>query len=189
MEILGPIISLLFLVVVARLLLKKVYPHAVLLAAGLLMLALAFFLKFEMPGLEDPTGFKGFDLFRYIKESFSKIDAGVGLMIMAIGGFVAYIDHIGASTRLVNAAMKPLSVLKKHPHITAVCVIPIGQILFICIPSAAGLSLLFNGICFSYSDWSGSQQAFCGFCNHSMHRFWNWTRICHHCQRNKYFWG
>jgi len=142
MEILGPIISLLFLVVVARLLLKKVYPHAVLLAAGLLMLALAFFLKFEMPGLEDPTGFKGFDLFRYIKESFSKIDAGVGLMIMAIGGFVAYIDHIGASTRLVNAAMKPLSVLKKHPHITAVCVIPIGQILFICIPSAAGLSLL-----------------------------------------------
>ncbi len=142
METIGPIISLLFIIVVARLLLKKVYPHAVLLIAGLFMLAIAFAFNFNMPALKSPTGFEGFDLFRYIKESFAHIDAGVGLMIMAIGGFVAYIDHIGASNRLVFVAMKPLSALKKHPHITAVCVIPIGQVLFICIPSAAGLSLL-----------------------------------------------
>jgi DcuC family C4-dicarboxylate transporter len=95
-----------------------------------------------MPALKDPTGFSGFDLFRYIKESFSKTNAGVGLMIMAIGGFVAYIDKIGASDTLVYVAMKPLKLFKKHPYIAASMVIPIGQVLFTAIPSAAGLSLL-----------------------------------------------
>ena len=88
------------------------------------------------------TGFSGFDLFRYIKESFSKTNAGVGLMIMAIGGFVAYIDKIGASDALVYVAMKPLKLLKKYPYVAASLVIPIGQLLFIAIPSAAGLGLL-----------------------------------------------
>ena len=138
----GPVIALVCIVGVAWLLLKKVYPHAVLLTAGLLMLSLAFIFRMEMPPLRVPTGFQGFDLFRYIKESFSTINAEVGLMIMSIGGFVAYIDHIGASQTLVHLAMKPLRVLKKYPGITAVFVIPLGQILFICIPSAAGLGLL-----------------------------------------------
>jgi DcuC family C4-dicarboxylate transporter len=38
--------------------------------------------------------------------------------------------------------MKPLSLFKKRPYILASLVIPIGQLLFVCIPSAAGLGLL-----------------------------------------------
>ncbi|CAI8311467.1 MAG: Putative cryptic C4-dicarboxylate transporter DcuD [Owenweeksia sp. TMED14] len=142
MTIAGPIISVLVIAIVARLLLKKYYPHAVLLAAGLLMLTIAETLNLQLPELKQSTGWSGFDLFRLIKESFSKTNAGVGLMIMAIGGFVAYIDKIGASEALVLLAMKPLSLLKKYPHLTTVAVLPIGQLLFVCIPSAAGLSLL-----------------------------------------------
>ena len=63
-------------------------------------------------------------------------------MIMAIGGFVAFIDKIGASEALVRLAIKPLGLLKKSPHLAAAAVIPISQVLFIAIPSAAGLSLL-----------------------------------------------
>jgi DcuC family C4-dicarboxylate transporter len=63
-------------------------------------------------------------------------------MIMAIGGYVAYMKHIKASDALVYVSMKPLSLLKKYPYIAAVAVIPIGQVLYICIPSAAGLGLL-----------------------------------------------
>ena len=59
-----------------------------------------------------------------------------------IGGFVAYINKIGASKSLVNLVTKPLNIFKKNPNIAAVLVIPIGQLLFICIPSAAGLGLL-----------------------------------------------
>jgi len=139
---LGPIISVLFIVATAWLLLKKYHPHAVLLVSGLCMLLVALIIDHKMPVLNRSTGFSGFDLFKYIKESFSETNAGVGLMIMAIGGFVAYIDKIGASNALVYVAMKPLKLLKAKPYITASLVIPIGQILFVAIPSAAGLGLL-----------------------------------------------
>lgn len=142
MSYLGPIISLFFVIITARFLLKKHNPHAILLIAGLLMLLIAQILNFNLPTLKNETGFSGFDLFRYIKESFSKTNAGVGLMIMSIGGFVAYIDKIGASNVLVYVAMKPLKLLKKRPYLAASFVIPIGQVLFAAIPSAAGLGLL-----------------------------------------------
>ncbi|RRO20284.1 C4-dicarboxylate transporter DcuC [Flavobacteriaceae bacterium 14752] len=142
MEYSGVIISLIFIVIVARLLLKKHNPHAILLVSGLLMLLISFLLNYNLPLLKEETGFIGFDFFRYVKESFSKTNAGVGLMIMAIGGFVAYIDKIGASGALVHVAMKPLKLFKKKPYIAASMVIPIGQMLFVSIPSAAGLSLL-----------------------------------------------
>ena len=61
---------------------------------------------------------------------------------MTIGGFVSYIDHIGASSTLVQLSIKPLSIFKNKPHLICAILIPIGQILFICIPSAAGLGLL-----------------------------------------------
>ena len=138
----GPLIAVAFIIIVATLLIKKYYPHAVLLIAGLLMLITSFFMDYPMPGIKENTGLFGFDLFRYIKESFADTNAGVGLMIMAIGGFVAYIDKIGASRSLVYISLKPLSLFKKKPYLLASLVIPIGQTLFVCIPSAAGLGLL-----------------------------------------------
>lgn len=140
--IIGSILSLLFIVIITRLLVKNYNPHATLLIGGLLMLFLATILELHLPKLESGTGFQGFDLFKFIKESFSDINSGVGLMIMAIGGFVAYMDKIGASDVLVDIAMKPLALFKKHPYLAASMVIPIGQVLFVSIPSAAGLSLL-----------------------------------------------
>jgi len=141
-ESLGPIIGIVFIIIVATLLIKRYYPHAVLLIAGIVMLITGFFLDRPLPALSEETGFFGFDLFKYIKESFADTNAGVGLMIMAIGGFVAYIDKIGASKSLVYLSLKPLSIFKKKPYILASLVIPIGQLLFVCIPSAAGLGLL-----------------------------------------------
>ena len=139
---LGPILSLICIALVARLLLQKYHPQAVLLLAGLLMLLLAHLLQLPAITLQKPTGFVVFDWFAAIKESFSKMNAGVGLMIMAIGGFVAYMDKIGASDVLVFWAMKPLKIFKKQPYLAASLVIPIGQVLFVAIPSAAGLGLL-----------------------------------------------
>lgn len=142
MTYLGILLSFFFVIVVIILLLKKYNPHAILLIAGLIMLVCAQILNYKLPELKNTTGFSGFDLFRYIKESFVKTNAGVGLMIMSIGGFVAYINKIGASKMLVKIAMKPLKLFKKYPYIAASMVIPIGQILFTAIPSAAGLGLL-----------------------------------------------
>lgn len=142
MNYLGFILSLIFIVVVAFLLIKKFQPHAVLIIVGLIMLFLASMIQMELPKLNQPTGFLGFDYFKFIKEAFSKINAEIGLMIMTIGGFVAYVNHIEASKTLVFLASKPLKVFKSKPYLAASLVIPIGQLLFVAIPSAAGLSLL-----------------------------------------------
>jgi DcuC family C4-dicarboxylate transporter len=139
---LGPLLSLLIIALAAWMLLKNMYAQAVLLLAGFVMLLLAQLLGLSTLELKKPTGLSWFDYFAFVKEAFSKTNAGVGLMIMAIGGYVAYIEKIGASDVLVNFAMKPLGVFRKWPYLAASMVIPIGQVLFIAIPSAAGLSLL-----------------------------------------------
>lgn len=136
------IISIVLTVLIARFLLKGYNAQATLLIGGLVMLLIAWILGRPFPELKEATGTRGFDLFQYVRESFAGTNASVGLMIMAIGGFVAYVDKLGASEALVNQAMKPLSLLKKHPHLTASFVIPLGQLLFVCIPSAAGLAIL-----------------------------------------------
>lgn len=142
MQMAGFILSILIIIAVARLLIKKHNAHAVLLISGLIMLMAAQWLGLNEIELKKSTGNWFFDLFASIKETFSKTNAGVGLMIMAIGGFVAYMDHIGASDVLVHWSMKPLRIFKKQPYMAASMVIPIGQILFVAIPSAAGLALL-----------------------------------------------
>lgn len=142
MTILGIIIALQFILIAAYLLYKKYHPQLVLLFSGLLMIAIGTAMDFSTPALSESTGSSFFDLFRLMQESMIGRLSGVGLMIMAIGGFVAYMKHIGASEALVYISMQPLSVLKKYPYFASVLVIPIGQLLFISTPSATGLGLL-----------------------------------------------
>ncbi|MFT3827426.1 MAG: C4-dicarboxylate transporter DcuC [Chitinophagaceae bacterium] len=142
MNYVGLILSILFICVTAYLLVKKFNPQAVLLFMGLIMMVVAWLLHYDIPKLSEPSGTFFFDLFKRIQESLADKAANVGLMIMAIGGFVAYMKAIGASDALVHVAMKPLSIFKKSPYVAASMVIPIGQLLFICTPSAAGLGLL-----------------------------------------------
>lgn len=142
MSFIGTISSLFFVAITAVLLLKKYNPPAILLFVGLLMLIVAQILNLNVPTSQNSTEFSGFYLFEYIKESFKKTFTGIGLMIMSIGGFVAYSDKIGASNALVYTAMKPLKLFKSSPYLLTSLVIPIGQVLFIAIPSATGLGLL-----------------------------------------------
>ncbi len=142
MSILAIILALVMIVITAYLLIKGYYPQIVLLIAGMLMLILAFLTGRELPALLKPTGLVAFDVFAYLKEAFSSKLAGVGLMIMAIGGYVKYMQHLGASTALVKVAMRPISYFKKTPYLAAVLVIPIGQLTFLCVSSATGLGML-----------------------------------------------
>ena len=123
-------------------LVKKYHAPGVLLISGMVMMACALLLGREVNGLETSTGIFLFDYFELIKQSFSSKGAGVGLMIMTIGGYVSYMDKIGASNALVFLALKPLSVFKKQPYLVASLVIPLGHLLSIPIPSATGLGLL-----------------------------------------------
>ena len=84
---------------------------------------------------------EGIPLLSAIVDSFASSLSGIGLMIMSIGGFVAYADYIGASESLVVRAMRALERLKLPPNVLVLALIPLGQLIFICITSAAGLAV------------------------------------------------
>jgi len=142
MMLLGSILSLQFIILAAWWLLKKHNPQTVLLVTGLMMLAVSIILGTNTNLVASSTGNVVFDLFKVISNTFTSNLVTIGFMIMTIGGYVAYMKHIKANDALVYVSMQPLSLFKKYPYIAAVCIIPIGQLLFICIPSATGLGLL-----------------------------------------------
>ncbi|MBI1316712.1 C4-dicarboxylate ABC transporter [bacterium] len=138
----GVFLAIMGIAVVGYLLVKGYSPHAVLLVVGLLLIAAAQLLGTGTVPLKQGTGLAPFDWFAFLRQSFSGTLSGVGLMIMAIGGFVAYMDKIGASEVLVDLAVKPLKIFRFNPHLAAAAFMPLGQALFVAIPSAAGLGLL-----------------------------------------------
>lgn len=89
----GAFIALQVIVLVAYWLMKKNNPQGVLMVAGILMLALSMLLGMHSLSLTETTGTPVFDLFRIIKETFSSNMLRVGLMIMTIGGYVAYMKR------------------------------------------------------------------------------------------------
>ena len=121
---------------------RKVNPQGVLMLAGVVMLTLALMLHIQPVTPAKPTGSMVFDLIKVIEETFIGNLSRAGLMIMTIGGYVAFMNHIQATNALVYLSMKPLGFLRRYPYLAATATIPIGQMLFITTPSASGLGLL-----------------------------------------------
>lgn len=89
----------------------------------------------------NPRGQLWLDIFSFAKESLTTQIAGIGLIIMAAGGFASYMDHIKASNAMVNMCIRPLQVIKAPYLILALGYI-CAQLLHVAISSAAGLAML-----------------------------------------------
>ena len=94
-------IAIVVIVCVGYLIIKKVYPTAVLMIAGLVLLCCAVLLDVE-PGLalKKGTGSEFFDIFKIIQDVFSTTLGGLGLNIMCMGGFDKYMDKLEAERSL-----------------------------------------------------------------------------------------
>ncbi|WP_319483101.1 C4-dicarboxylate transporter DcuC [uncultured Cohaesibacter sp.] len=141
---LGFLIGLVVTIVVAWLIIKKYQSHTVLLLAGLLLLALTLVVAPESSILfkkAKSTGLSLFDIFDYVRGSLAYRAAGLGMIIMAAGGFAKYMDHIGATDAMVDVAIRPLKLLNA-PYVVLALGYAVGQVLNIFIPSAAGLAML-----------------------------------------------
>ena len=135
-------ITLFIIFFVGYFIVKKFYPQGVLFVAGFLLLCTAILLK-DTPILNEKAsiGSNFLDIFQYLKDTFSKTTAGLGLTIMVVGGFAKYMDHIGASKALVKITTKPMKKLNS-PYLVLALTYILGQILNIFIPSASGLGVL-----------------------------------------------
>ncbi|MBP8850710.1 MAG: C4-dicarboxylate transporter DcuC [Breznakibacter sp.] len=142
MSLIVILIALHFIAAVAYLLYKGYNPQATLLFSGLAMLLLAPYITESEIAFTTATNYHFTNLFALIKDTFLQKLASVGLMIMAVGGFVTYMQKSGANSALIYVSIQPLSILSNYPYFAAIMVIPIGQLLYLCIPSATGLVLL-----------------------------------------------
>ena len=135
-------ITIFIIFFVGYFIIKKFYPQGVLFVAGFLLLCAAILLK-DAPILSEKAsiGSNFLDIFQYLKDTFSKTTAGLGLTIMVVGGFAKYMDHIGASKALVKITTKPMKKLNS-PYLVLALTYILGQILNIFIPSASGLGVL-----------------------------------------------
>ena len=138
----GITISLIVTFWLGYLIVKKYKPQPVLFMAGLILMftAVALGLGTILPEKES-TGLIFFDAFEFIKKTFSSRAAGLGLNIMAVGGFARYMDHIGASKALVGLTIRPLLALRS-PYIVMSAAWVVGMLLGLCINSASGLAML-----------------------------------------------
>jgi DcuC family C4-dicarboxylate transporter len=138
----GIVISLLVTFWVGYLIVKKYKPQPVLFMAGLILMfaAVALGIGTILPA-KASTGSVLFDAFEFIKQTMSSRAAGLGLNIMAVGGFARYMDHIGASKALVKLTIKPLLALRS-PYLVMAGTWVLGMLLGLCINSASGLAML-----------------------------------------------
>ena len=127
---------------VVYMIIKKFYPQAVLLTAGMVLLFAACLLG-HTPIMEgkQSCGSDFFDIFNTISVLLSSRVAGLGLTIMSIAGFAKYMEHIGASKSLFTLVALPIKHIKS-PYILLVFSFFISQFLVVFIPSHAGLGLL-----------------------------------------------
>lgn len=137
------LIALIVIIIVGYLVIKKFKPQSVLLAGGLAMMLISFCLGYttQFVDAKQQTGNIIFDAFQYIVVLAGKDVAGLGLMIMTCTGFAKYMDHIGASARLVTVAVKPLKKMKA-PYLVLAITFIINMFMSLVIPSASGLAML-----------------------------------------------
>ncbi len=138
----GIILTLLSIVAVSYLIVKKFYPALSLLLVGLVTLCIAGLVT------GDPlvTGKKATHLFAFdVVQVFTNLlqtrTAGLGINIMVIGGFSYYMDRIGATRKLVDICVKPLSYVHA-PYVVLGFGYVLGTFLNIFVPSAVGLAVL-----------------------------------------------
>ena len=139
--------TLFAVVVVAYFVLKNYNPIFIFFVSGLVILIAAFYLTgTPIPNAnrnaDEITFFTNLlDSFAFITATFKKNLAGVGLIIMSVAGFAAYMKHINASAKLAYLANKPLGKIKNKYLVLSGTFI-VGMALKIVISSYAGLLIL-----------------------------------------------
>ena len=141
---LGLLVGVAVIAVAAMMIVRNYQPQTVLLVAGLILLALTSLLFPDHSILYQnakSTGWKGFDVFAFVRESLIRQMSGIGLIIMASAAFADYMDHVGATATMVRFCIKPFRRIKA-PYLILALGYVLGQCLHVAIPSAAGLAML-----------------------------------------------
>jgi DcuC family C4-dicarboxylate transporter len=121
---------------------KKAYPVAVLLLAGIALMACgsAFHLGTVL-GPKATTGSLVLDVFDAVRQLFATRVAELGLSIMSMAGFSRYMDQVNASQALFDLVGAPLRRIRSTTLLLGLAFL-VAQLLTPFVPSHAGHNLL-----------------------------------------------
>ncbi|MFV0321716.1 MAG: C4-dicarboxylate transporter DcuC [Alphaproteobacteria bacterium] len=134
------LIALVVVIALAWLILKQYYPQAVLTIAGIILYLSAHWIS-GVPIVEKSSGIAILDVFIKLADIFSYRLGGLGLIIMSVAGFAAYMSHIGAAQALVRISVKPVA-LVNNPWVVLALAYLVGIFVSLFVTSATGLGLL-----------------------------------------------
>ncbi len=125
------LIGVVVIVGVARYIIKGYSATGVLFVGGLALLIISALMGHKvLPASETSTGYTATDIVEYIKILLMSRGGDLGMMIMMLCGFAAYMTHIGANDMVVKLASKPLQ------YINSPCLMSLA------VSSATGLGVL-----------------------------------------------
>ncbi|EJB8471946.1 anaerobic C4-dicarboxylate transporter DcuC [Citrobacter freundii] len=138
----GIILSVIVLLTMGYLILKNYKPQVVLAAAGIFLMICGVWLGYgALVAPEKSSGYLLVDIYNETLRMLSSRAAGLGLSIMAVGGYARYMDRMGASRAMVSLLSRPLKLIRS-PYIVLAATYVIGQIMAQFITSASGLGML-----------------------------------------------
>lgn len=145
MSILAIIVAILAVLAAGYLIYRKAHAAASLFVVGFALLIISWLMGMDgnrTVDLSDDATASGFYNQLLVMESLFKSRlSGIGLSIMVLFGFVAYMRHIGADAKTVVLLSKPLARFRGSYWLVFVGFL-LGNLLSLVIPSASALSLL-----------------------------------------------
>ncbi|HDL6674328.1 TPA: anaerobic C4-dicarboxylate transporter DcuC [Yersinia enterocolitica] len=127
---------------VSRYIIKGYSATGVLMVGGLLLLIISALMgKNVLPASATSTGWRATDIVEYVKILLMSRGGDLGMMIMMLCGFAAYMTHIGANDVVVKIASKPLQMINS-PYLLMVAAYIVACLMSLAVSSATGLGVL-----------------------------------------------
>ncbi len=138
MEIL---ISLLTIIAVGYYIMKGYSATGILMTAGMFLLLVSVILGHQIIQTDNTTGSVYLDVLEYVKNLLQNRGGGLGMLIMVLCGFAAYMSHIGANDMVVKLASHPLQYIKS-PYLLMIIAYFLTCLMSFAVNSATGLGVL-----------------------------------------------
>lgn len=136
------LIGLVVTITVGYFIVKGYRAAGVLLTAGILLLILTGLVGHTvLPSKLTSTGNTLTDALEFVKYMLKYRGGGLGMQIMLLCGFAAYMTHIGANNTVVKQFSRPLSFVKS-PYTLLVAAYIVACLMSLAVSSATGLGVL-----------------------------------------------
>ncbi|MDP8162230.1 anaerobic C4-dicarboxylate transporter DcuC [Pasteurella skyensis] len=135
------IIGLIAIVAVSYYVVKGYSATGVLMTVGILLLLASVLMGKEIMPAGKSTGTLYLDVIEYVKYLLMHRGGGLGMLIMVLCGFAAYMTHLGANDMVVKIASRPLKYINS-PYLLMVVAYFLACLMSFAVPSATGLGVL-----------------------------------------------